>query len=105
MDSRSKYNRSMMGYNNLRDSNNSSGYFLEQIRKGEIVRAVDLFIGGNYVVSPLNLLKIKHRDRRCVIAEFELDELDNPIRAKVRFDDNNRLGMVDLNDLDIIQSS
>lgn len=30
---------------------------------------------------------------------FETDKLDNPIRAKVRFDDTNRDGMVELSDL------
>lgn len=54
-------------------------------------------IGERYVVSPMNPQKKKHRGRTCVIEAFNAEYM--PDRATVRFDDNNRLGKVDLSDL------
>lgn len=94
-----RYNRSMANYNSINPSNKSSGYVLEKVRNGEVINKVDLYIGGNYLVEPENPKKLKHRGRYCTIVEFELDKIQNPMRCKVKFHDNNRNGMVELTDL------
>jgi hypothetical protein len=64
-------------------------------------RKVTLIAGNEYVVSPLNPRKMKHRGRRCVLLDFvpvsKLHPKDNV--AKVRFVDNNRIGRAELDDL------
>ncbi|MFL1672577.1 hypothetical protein [Paenibacillus dendritiformis] len=100
MKSIQRYNRSMTNYNSINSSNKSSGYILEMVRNGEVVSQVDLHIDGNYLVEPENPKKLKHRGRHCTILEFELDKIKSLTeRCKVRFHDNNRIGMVNFTDL------
>ncbi|MGG1672982.1 hypothetical protein ACIFOE_20545 [Paenibacillus sp. NRS-1783] len=99
MESIQRYNGGLSDYNNLRDSDKTSGYIFDKIRNGVMVSSVDLTIGGRYIIEPENQKKLKHRGRKCTLIAFETDKLDNPIRAKVRFDDTNRDGMVELSDL------
>lgn len=56
-------------------------------------RTIEVKIGARYHVEPQNPLKLKHRDRYCVLLELLDDQVD------VRFEDNGRRGRVDLSDL------
>lgn len=64
-------------------------------------RKVTLIAGHEYVVSPLNPRKMKHRGRRCVLLDFVPVSESRPkdTVAKVRFVDNNRVGRAELDDL------
>lgn len=56
-------------------------------------REIKATVGKRYLVSPMNPKKMKHRGRTCVIESLEGRD------AEVRFDDNHRLGRVDITDL------
>jgi hypothetical protein len=58
-------------------------------------------VGKEYVIQPLNMLKKKHRNRRCVVLGFVpvSDSHPTDIVARVRFRDNNRIGRAELDDL------
>jgi hypothetical protein len=60
-----------------------------------------LRIGKEYIIQPLNPLKKKHRNRRCIVLDFVPVSESHPIDivAKVRFVDNNRIGRTELDDL------
>ncbi|AET62144.1 hypothetical protein ACWHAM_20260 [Paenibacillus terrae] len=62
MDSLSRFNRGMVDYNHIKDSEKTSGYILEQVRGGVTVRSVDLFIEGHYIVESLNPQKAKTKE-------------------------------------------
>lgn len=68
-------------------------------------RTVEIAIGREYVVDPLNPRKRKHRGRRCVITE--LADQFMPDVATVRFTDGLRghWGKVDIGDLVPVTSS
>jgi hypothetical protein len=53
--------------------------------------------GHRYIVSPTNPKKKKHRNRTGVIESLEDDFL--PSYAMMKFDDNKRVGKVDICDL------
>jgi hypothetical protein len=72
---------------------------VEHFSNGEKTSGVELLLDQEYVVLPDNPRKLKHRGRNCLILEFEKDDLDNPIYAKVKFLDTNRVGKVELIDL------
>jgi len=58
-------------------------------------------VGKEYIIQPLNPLKKKHRNRRCIVLDFVPVSDSHPIDivAKVRFLDNNRVGRAELDDL------
>ena len=60
-----------------------------------------LRVGKEYIIEPLNPLKKKHRNRRCIVLDFVPVSDSHPIDivAKVRFLDNNRVGRAELADL------
>ena len=60
-----------------------------------------LRVGKEYVIQPLNPLKKKHRNRRCIVLDFVpvSDSHRRDIVAKVRFLDTNRIGRTELDDL------
>jgi hypothetical protein len=64
-------------------------------------RKMTIKVGKEYVIQPLNTLKKKHRDGRCVVLGFVPVSESHPrdIVAKVRFLDNNRIGRTELDDL------
>lgn len=61
--------------------------------------AVKIELGKEYVVRPLNALKKKHRDRRCIVIGFIQDDTGVPVDARVKFLDTNRTGRVSVRDL------
>lgn len=61
--------------------------------------AVRIELGKEYIVRPLNALKKKHRDRRCIVIGFIQDDTGVPIDARVKFLDTNRTGRVSIRDL------
>ncbi|ERI04272.1 hypothetical protein HMPREF0083_06106 [Aneurinibacillus aneurinilyticus ATCC 12856] len=61
--------------------------------------AVKIELGKEYVVQPLNALKKKHRDRRCIVIGFIQDDTGVPSDARVKFLDTNRTGRVNIRDL------
>ena len=68
---------------------------------GSKERKTILTVGKEYVVQPLNPLKKKHRNRRCIILDFVpvSDSHPRDIVAKVRFLDNDHIGRTELDDL------
>ncbi|WP_339820666.1 hypothetical protein MKZ15_06170 [Paenibacillus sp. FSL R7-0216] len=94
-----KKNRNAASYDELKYNPSLPGYILKRLKEGQLDSEIILRIGDYYTVIPDNPLKMKHRDRTCEIVEFVFDELKNPIKAKVKFEDNNRIGRVDLSDL------
>ncbi|WP_419884989.1 hypothetical protein [Paenibacillus sp. B-A-8] len=48
---------------------------------------------------PDNPLKLKHRDKVGVLMGFKIDHLNNPVKARIKFDETERIGFVDLVDL------
>ncbi|MDP1441924.1 hypothetical protein [Priestia megaterium] len=56
-------------------------------------------IGDELVVKPYNKLKLKHRDRRVQILKFT-NHSRLGFRARVKFLDNNKLGFVEIDDLE-----
>jgi hypothetical protein len=65
----------------------------------EIEDKIIVTVGKEMIVKPLNKSKLKHRDRRVIINKI-VDEGWKGIRASVKFVDNNRIGKVDIIDLD-----
>ncbi|GEN33794.1 MULTISPECIES: hypothetical protein [Aneurinibacillus] len=61
--------------------------------------AVKIELGKEYVVQPVNVLKKKHRDRRCIVIGFIQDDTGVPRDARVKFLDTNRTGRVSIRDL------
>lgn len=64
-------------------------------------RKATIKVGKDYVIQPVNILKKKHRTRRCTVLAFVpvSDSHPTDIVAKVRFRDNNRIGRAELEDL------
>lgn len=64
-------------------------------------RTINVSEGHEYIVSPLNSAKLKHRGRRCIVLEVISVSENHPrdFVAKVKFLDNNRIGRVELGDL------
>lgn len=67
------------------------------------VHKVTVVVGGTYIVKPKNPLKKRNRDRIVVVRKFIDDR--NGIKASVRFKDNNRLGRIDVAELENIEKS
>ena len=63
---------------------------------------MEIKIGKEMVVKPLSKLKKKHRDRRGIITKIIPDQKDG-VRALMKFTDTNRIGKVDVVDLDNLQ--
>lgn len=63
-------------------------------KDSEIIRKVDIKVGKELVVKPINKQKLKHRDRRVIITKFLED------KVAVKFVDTKRNGKVDIEDLD-----
>lgn len=65
------------------------------------IRDVEIEIGKQYQVQPLNPRKLKNRRRQCLVLDMVPLSKAHPnyMVAKVRYLDNNRIGKVDLEDL------
>ena len=72
---------------------------VKALHKGKLVREVILKYGGVYKVIPDNPNKLKHRDKVGELVGFKVDKLDNPLRARIKFDETGRIGYVELEDL------
>lgn len=70
-----------------------------QARFGRKIRDLNIVIGEEYVVEPMNPQKLKHRGRPCVVKGFVRDDIGTPVKVKVQFLDNLRPGRVDIDDL------
>ncbi|TDL70419.1 hypothetical protein E2R58_15170 [Paenibacillus amylolyticus] len=69
---------------------------IKALHKGELVRKVTLEYGGIYKVVPINPNKIKHRDKVGMLVGFKVDRLNNPLKARIKFDETGRIGYVEL---------
>jgi hypothetical protein len=70
----------------------------------DVVRKVDVKIGNEYIINPVNPRRTKHRDRKVIFKGMDKDRFDKyEPRAKVQFLDTNRIGKVDIGDLDYIK--
>lgn len=70
-----------------------------QSRFGHRTRDLNIVVGEEYVVEPMNPQKQKHRGRPCVVTGFVQDDIGTAHKVKVQFLDNHRPGRVDLDDL------
>lgn len=68
-------------------------------KDGEVLRKVMLEYGKAYKVIPDNKNKLKHRDKVGVLHGFKLDKTGNVYQARIKFDETNRIGYVDVADL------
>lgn len=64
-----------------------------------VIIPVKLIVGKHYMVEPINIQKKKHRGRICKITGFEKNDIGDPLKIKVQFQDNNRHGKVSVDDL------
>lgn len=64
-------------------------------------REVEIEVGKEYVIQPLNPQKTKNRGRRCLVLDFVPvpESYPDDTVAKVRYLDNNRVGKAKLSDL------
>ncbi|MNW41506.1 hypothetical protein D3C74_186470 [compost metagenome] len=67
---------------------------------GKTERMLTIKIGDTFKIEPDNPLKLKHRGRTCKIHGFI--KTNDGTKAKVIFQDNNRHGRVELEDLKVI---
>jgi hypothetical protein len=72
---------------------------LEYQKDGKIIRKLDIRIGFSYKIEPDNKQKKKNRNRKCIVLGFIYDDLNNPMRVKVKFQDSGRNGKADIEDL------
>jgi hypothetical protein len=75
---------------------------LKVYKKDVVIRNHDINIGDEYVISPVNPRAKKNRDRKVIVTKFVLDG-KYPLRAQVKYLDNNRAGRADLEDLDVLR--
>lgn len=68
----------------------------------EKVSDYTMTIGTELVVKPLNKQKLKHRDRRVQVLGFT-ENRDYGLRVNVKFLDNNRRGIIEIDDLDTFE--
>lgn len=71
------------------------------VRNTKVTRITKIHIGKEYVVSPVHPQKLKHRGRKGIVVGFEKGEWE-PIKAKLQFHDTNRVGKIDVRELEMI---
>ncbi len=62
------------------------------------IKKIKTLVGCQYVVNPINKQKKKHRGRLVNLIFIETDR--GVVSAKVKYLDTNRIGKLDLRDLD-----
>jgi hypothetical protein len=67
----------------------------------EVIRKHDINIGDEYIINQVNPRAKKNRGRKVIVTKFIRDE-KYPLRAQVKYLDNNRAGRADIEDLDIL---
>ncbi|MEK4372348.1 MULTISPECIES: hypothetical protein [Paenibacillus] len=72
---------------------------VKALDKGELVRKVTLEYRGIYKVIPDNPNKLKHRDKVGTLVGFKVDKLNNPLKARIKFDETGSIGYVKLENL------
>lgn len=70
-------------------------------KQEEILKEISIEIGKEFIVKPNNRQKLKHRDRRGIVQNFSVSE-KHGLRVGFKFLDTNRIGKVDIEDLDNI---
>lgn len=77
---------------------------VERYLNGENVSNYTIEIGSILVVKPLNKRKLKHRDRKVQVLSFRENERRyGGLRVNVKFLDNNRRGVIEIDDLDSLE--
>jgi hypothetical protein len=68
---------------------------------GQNWREVELEVGKEHLVLPVNPRKTRNRDRKCVILDFVpvSESYPQATVAKVRYLDTNRVGVAEISDL------
>lgn len=69
------------------------------VDKSKLLRKTKLIIGDNVVIDPLEPSKEKNRNRVGRVMGYYFDDLKNVEAVKVKFDDTNRIGKVEIDDL------
>lgn len=67
--------------------------------ENELKRSVTIRVGEYYWVQPDNPQKLKHRGKKCLIKNFNSDQLGFLVQANVYFVDEHKRGKVELIDL------
>lgn len=73
---------------------------VEIFKNDELLKKLILAVGKEYLVSPVNPQKLKHRRRKVIFKGFEKDRYGR--MAIVQFTDTKRVGKVDFEDLEYI---
>lgn len=76
--------------------------YVRRFLKDKKVSDYTITIGKELVVKPLNKQKLKHRDRRVQVLSFN-ENREYGLRVNVRFLDNNRRGIIEIDDLDTLE--
>ena len=74
---------------------------LKVYKDSDVIRKLEINIGDEFVVNPVNKRRLKHRGRKVKVTNFVRKEKD-PLKAQVKFLDTKRVGRVDLEDLDVL---
>lgn len=77
---------------------------IQRLKNEEKISDYIMKIGSKLVVNQMNKQATKNRGREVEVTGFKEDkERKGPLKAKVKYLDNNRLGSVDIEDLDLIK--
>lgn len=68
-------------------------------KDGKVLRKVMLEHGKIYKVIPDNPRKMKHRDKVGVLRGFRFDTRGSVSKARIKFDNSDSFGYVDIEDL------
>lgn len=66
-------------------------------------KKVNIKIGAEYIVNPLNPRKLKHRNRVGIVRSFKEFGSNRKLKVHLKFSDNNNFGWVDPGDLEILE--
>ncbi|MGI2329669.1 hypothetical protein [Planococcus sp. YIM B11945] len=78
---------------------------VQRFKKEEKVSDYTMKVGSKLIVNQLNKQAKKNRGREVEVTGFKRDEeRKGPLKAKVKYLDNNRAGSVEIGDLDVIQN-
>lgn len=85
------------------DQGNIKKIKVQRFKKEEKVSDYTLIVGSRLIVNQLNKQAKKNRGREVEVTGFKQDEeRKGPLKAKVKYLDNNRPGSVEIGDLDAV---